>query len=72
MTDISTTLATNSQCADLPQQRRPRLTIGASLGAIFGLMGDAHRMAYLDPFTGRGGQPHIVPDDALEGRDPTW
>lgn len=72
MTDISSIAATNTRCVDLPQQRLPRLTVGELLGAIVGLIADAHRMAYVDPFTGRGRQPHIFPNDELEGRDPNW
>ena len=69
MTDIAT---------DAPIVRRlnlPRLRfakIVASLVAISGLVGDAFQMAYVDPYTSFRRQVHVVPDDDLEGRDPTW
>ena len=69
MTDIAT---------DAPIVRRvnlPRLRfakIVASLVAISGLVGDAFRMAHVDPYINLRRQPNVVPDDALDGRDPTW
>jgi hypothetical protein len=53
-------------------RRFPRLKVGASLAALFGLVGDAFKMAYVDPYIGHGRRPPVVPDDDLEGRDPTW
>jgi hypothetical protein len=72
MTDISTTTATNIRQVDLPQQGRPRRTVGASLGAFFGLIGDAYKMAYVDPYTGLRRQLQTIPDDEIAGRDPSW
>ncbi|TPI12009.1 hypothetical protein FJW06_18460 [Mesorhizobium sp. B4-1-3] len=37
-----------------------------------GVVGDALRMAYVDPCATLGRQSQIIPDDNLEGRDPTW
>jgi hypothetical protein len=70
MTDISTTTAITVRRLVGLRPSFPRLKIGASLAAIFGLVGDALKMAYVAPYTSR--QPHVVPDDDLEGRDPTW
>ena len=72
MTDISTTAPITIRRLNLPRLSFPRLEIGASLAAISGLVGDALNMAYVDPYTSLRRQPQIVPDDDLEGRDPTW
>ena len=50
----------------------PKLRIGASLAAMFGLFGDAITMAYVEPYTIRRRGPQNVPDEALGGRDPDW
>jgi len=70
MADIST--AAPIRRLKLPRLSFPRLAIGTTLSAIFGVMGDAFKMAYLAPYTGPRRQPPIVPDDDLEGRDPSW
>ena len=72
MTDISTTAPITARRLNLPRPSFPRLGIGASLAAISGLLGDAFKMAYVDPYTSHGRQPQVAPDDDLEGRDPTW
>ena len=72
MTDISTTAPITIRRLNLPRPSFPRLAIGASLAAISGLMGDALKMAYVDPYTSLRRRPQIVPDDDLEGRDPNW
>ena len=72
MTDISTTAPITGRRLGLSRLSFPRLAIGASLNAISGLMGDALKMAYVDPYTSRRREPQIVPDDDLEGRDPSW
>ena len=72
MTDISTIAPIAIRRLSLPRLSFPRLGIGASLAAISGLVGDAFKMAYVDPYTSLGRQPQVVPDDDLEGRDPTW
>lgn len=48
------------------------LKVGASLAAMSGLLGDAFKMAYVDPYDSHGRRPQVVSDDDLEGRDPTW
>jgi hypothetical protein len=70
MADISTTAPITVRRLNLPRLGFPRLEIGASLAAISGLVGDALKMAYVDPYTSR--RPQIASDDDLEGRDPTW
>ena len=72
MTDISTTAPITVRRLNLPRLSFPRLGIGASLAAISGLVGDAFNMAYVDPYTSLRRRPQVVPDDDLEGRDPTW
>ncbi len=72
MTDISTIAATFIRRADATPQAVPRLPIAASFWAKFGLVGDAYRMAYVDPYTSLRRQPQIIPDDDLKGRDPSW
>ena len=42
------------------------------LAAILCALGDAFKMAYLDPYTNAGRPPEVVPDEDLEGRDPNW
>ncbi|ANT53574.1 hypothetical protein [Mesorhizobium amorphae] len=68
MTDISTAAPTTVRRLNLPRLSFPRLEIGASLAA----MGDALNMAYVAPYTSLRRQPQVLPDDDLEGRDPTW
>jgi hypothetical protein len=70
MADVSTTAPIRR--LKLPRPSFPRLAIGTTLNAIFGVMGDAFKMAYLAPYTGLRRQPPIVPDEDLEGRDPRW
>ncbi|MCV3205268.1 hypothetical protein OHD62_08145 [Mesorhizobium sp. YC-39] len=70
MADVSTT--TPIRRLNLPRLSFPRLAIGPTLNAICGVMGDAFKMAYLAPCTSLRGQPQVVPDDDLEGRDPSW
>ena len=71
MTDMSTTTPTTIRRLILPRPGFPRLGIGATLTAMFGLLGDAFKMAYVDPYASHRRQP-VVPDDDLEGRDPDW
>ncbi len=61
------TSSTTGRC--LPRPRFPKLA--ASLKALPGLIGDAFRMAYVDPYASRR-RPRAAPDDALGGRDPGW
>lgn len=72
MTDISTAARITVRRLNLPRLSFPRLEIGASLAAISGLVGNALDMAYVDPYTRLRRQPQVLPDDDLEGRDPTW
>ncbi len=71
MADILTT-PTSVRRFKLARLSFPRLAIGASLNAISGLVGDALKMAYVDPYASLGRQPQVAPDDDLEGRDPSW
>lgn len=72
MTDVSTTPVVTGRRVSLPRPSFPKLEFGASLRAVFGLFSDALNMAYVSPYTGLRRQPQIVPDDDLEGRDPSW
>ena len=72
MTDISPIAPIAIRHSNLQRINIPRLGIGASLAAISALVGDAFNMAYVVPYTGLHRQPQVVPDDDLEGRDPTW
>jgi len=72
MTHISTIAQITIRRLNLPRLSFPRLGIGASLAAISGLVGDALYMAHVDPYTSLRRQLPAVPDDDLEGRDPTW
>lgn len=71
MTDVPTTHPT-AQRSSLQRPGIPGLRIGASLAAISVLLGDAFKMAYVDPYVSRGRQAEIVPKDDPEGRDPSW
>jgi len=69
MTDISTNAPITIRRPKLPRLRVPRF--GALLAAIPGSMRDTFTLAYVDPyFCARA--PQDVPDDELEGRDPSW
>ena len=72
MTDMSTTAPITIRRFKLPRPSFTRLEIGASLAAISGLVGDAFNMAYVDSYTSLRRQPQVIPDDDLEGRDPSW
>jgi hypothetical protein len=72
MTDIPTTAAITVRRLIRLRPSFPRLEIGASLAAISSVVGDALKMAYAGPYASRRRQPEVVPDDDLEGRDPTW
>jgi hypothetical protein len=72
MTDVPTTAPITIRRLNLPRLSFPRLGIGASLAAVFGLVGDAFGMAYVAPYSGRRREPQVAPDDDLKGRDPTW
>jgi len=72
MTDISTAAPIAIRRLKLPGMRFPRLRLGASLLAVAGLIGDAFKAAYVDPYSNRSGRPKIVAGEKLEGRDPSW
>jgi hypothetical protein len=72
MTDISNVAPITIRRLSLPRLSFPRLGIGASLREIFGLLDDALRLAYVAPYSSLRRQPLVVPDDELEGRDPSW
>jgi len=72
MADISIFAPTTVRRLGLSRPSFPRLAIGTSLNAMAGLIGDAFSMAYVDPYTSLRRQPPSVPDDDLEGRDPSW
>jgi hypothetical protein len=72
MTDVPTTAPITIRRLNLPRLSLPKLKIGASLAAVFGLVGDAINMAYVAPCTSRRHEPQVVPDDDLKGRDPSW
>jgi len=65
--DISDDLAVTIRPLKLPL-----LTISASFDAIAKLIGDALNMAYVQPYSGLRRREQIVPDDDLDGRDPSW
>ena len=72
MTDISTNAPITIRRLNLPRPSFPKLGIGASLAAISSLVGDALKMAYVEPYTIHRRRPQVVPDDDLDGRDPNW
>ena len=72
MSEVSTTAPIAIRRSDLKRLNIPTLRIGASFVAISVLLGDAFKMAYVDPFTSHRRRPPAVPDDDLEGRDPSW
>jgi hypothetical protein len=72
MTDISAAAPITVRRLNLPRPSFPRLAIGASLAGMFSLVGDALNMAYVAPYSSIRRRPRVVPDDDLEGRDPTW
>jgi hypothetical protein len=72
MTDISGVAPIANRRSNLQRPNIPALRIGASFLAISVLLGDAFKMAYMDPYASLGRKPPTVPDDDLAGRDPTW
>lgn len=72
MENISSIAAPDVGRVELPGPRFLWLSTSGSLSRVFGLIGDAHRMAFVDPYTSPRPQPQILPDDDLEGRDPAW
>jgi len=72
MTDMSTSAPITSRCSALQGTSLPTLRIAASLAAMSAALGDAFKMTYAEPYTSHGRRPQVLPDDDLEGRDPTW
>ena len=72
MTDFSTTAPITIRRFKLLRLTLPRLGLGQSLFAMAGLIGDAFKMTYVDPYTDFRRQPQIATDDGLDGRDPNW
>jgi hypothetical protein len=72
MTDMSTKAPITIRRLSLPRPNFPKLAIGASLATISGLVADALKMAYVAPYTNLRRRPQVVPDNDLDGRDPTW
>lgn len=72
MDNISSIAAPDVGSVELFKPRFLRLPSSVSFSRFFGSIGDAHRMALVDPYTSPRLQPRILTDDALEGRDPTW
>ncbi|MEQ1954052.1 hypothetical protein [Mesorhizobium sp. CN2-181] len=72
MTDIPGIAPIVIRRPDLQRLKIPMLKIGASLAAMFGLLGDAINMAYVEPYTIHRRRPQVASDDDLDGRDPDW
>ncbi|MDG4880138.1 hypothetical protein [Mesorhizobium sp. WSM4884] len=72
MADIPITAPTAGRRLNLLRLGFPRLAIGASLSAMTSLMGDALKLAYVDPYVSVRREAPAAPDDNLEGRDPAW
>jgi hypothetical protein len=72
LTDIISTAPTSIHRSSLPRPGLPKISVGAALGTIVGLVGNAFNLAYVDPYSGVQRKPPIIPDDDLEDRDPNW
>ena len=72
MAHILTTAPITARRLKLPRLTFPRPAIGASLNDMFGLMVDAFKLAYMDPYASLGRRSQVAPDNDLEGRDPSW
>ena len=72
MADICTRVPIAVRRSNLRRLNIPTFRVAASLAALSVLVGDAFKMAYVDSYIGQGRQPPVVPDDELDGRDPTW
>lgn len=68
MADVSTTTPIGIRRLKLPRLRFPLLAIATSINAMPRLIGDALKMAYVDPYASFGRKP----PNNLEGRDPDW
>lgn len=72
MTDISKPAPIASSRSSPRRLSIPRLGIGTSLAAMFTLLGDAIKMAYVEPYTVHRRRPRGVQDEDLDVRDPGW
>jgi hypothetical protein len=72
MADISTIAPVAIRRSKFQRLSLATHRIGASLAAISVLLGDAFKMAYVDPYTSHGRRLQVIPDDDLEGRDSNW
>lgn len=72
MTGVSTIAPIAIRRVDLPRRSFPWPAVGASISTMSALMGDALRMAYVDPYASLSRQLPAILDDGLKGRDPTW
>jgi len=72
MTDISTIAPIAVRWSHAQQPTILPLRIAAPLAAMSILLGDALRMAYVDPYASRGRGRQVAPEEGLDGRDPDW
>jgi hypothetical protein len=72
VTDLSHIAPVATRRSDAQRPNVPTLRIAAPLAAIFVLLGNAFKMAYVDPYSSRDRGPQVAPDDDLKGRDPSW
>jgi hypothetical protein len=70
MAGMSTIAPTAVRLVRVQRLTVPRPSLGASLAAMFGVLGDAVRMAYADPYASR--RPNVAPEEGQDGRDPRW
>lgn len=70
MTDIIPTAPISIRRSSLPRLSLPKIDMGASLYAIARLWSYALDLAYVAPYSRR--RPPVIPDNDIEGRDPSW
>ena len=63
MTDISISAPITNGRSNLQQLSIPTFRIVAPLAAISALLGDAFKMAYVEPYTSHGRRTQVLPDD---------
>lgn len=56
----------------VPKPKVSRLSVGAGLRTLVVLIGNAHSMAYVDPYAAPRRQQQILPPENPDGRDSTW
>jgi hypothetical protein len=72
MTDIISTAPIPIRYPSPPRLRLRSIGVGAALGAIAGLLGQALNLAYVVPYSRLQRKPTVIPDNDLEGRDSNW